>query len=85
MTKTKKKDKKLKIFLKYDKNKKKYLTKKEIKLCFKKEFKLNYNNHVMNSFFEIWGTNIGNKKVITYKTYLNLFKRPDGFLRDVCI
>ena len=26
------KDKKLKIFLKYDKNKKKYLTKKEIKL-----------------------------------------------------
>ena len=85
MTKTIKNSKKHKIFLKYDKNKKKYLTKKEINLCFKKEFKLNYNNHIMNSFLEIWGTNINNKKVITYKTYLKLFKKPDGFLRDVLI
>ena len=64
------------------KNKKKLFNKKEIfKLCFKKrKFNLNYNNHIM-FFFEIWGTNKDNKKVITYKTYINLFKRPDGFLR----
>jgi hypothetical protein len=85
MRKTRNKNKKLKIFLKYDKNKKNYLTKKEIQLCFRKEFKLKYNNHVMNSFLEIWGTRINSKKVITYKTYLELFKNPDGFLRDICL
>ena len=39
----------------------------------------------MNSFLEIWGTRINSKKVITYKTYLELFKNPDGFLRDICL
>ena len=83
--KTTKKNKIEKIFYKYDKNHKNYLTKNEIIKCFKYEFNLNYNKNIMNSFFHIWGTSQNNKKIITLKTFKLLFKKPDGFLRDVYI
>ena len=83
--KTTRKNKIEKLFYKYDKNHKNYLTKKEIIKFFNKEFKLNYNKNIMNSFFHIWGTSINNKKIITFKTFKLLFKKPDGFLRDVYI
>ncbi len=52
----------------------------------KLEFKLIYNNNIMNSFIAIWSTNINNKKVITKSTFVNkLFKKPDGFFRYICV
>lgn len=82
--KTKKnKDNKSKTFNKYDKNKKGYLTKKQIILLFNKEFKLYYDSIIINSLMNIWGTKINSKLVITKETFTKkLFQKPYGFLKD---
>jgi hypothetical protein len=81
--KTKKnKDNKSKTFNKYDKNKKGYLTKKQIILLFNKEFKLYYDSIIINSLMNIWGTKINSKLVITKETFKKLFQKPYGFLKD---
>ena len=80
---TNKKNKYLRIFNKYG-HKKEHLTIKQIKLLIKKEFKVVYNTHVFNSFIAIWSSKINGKQVITKSTFLNkLFKKPDGFFRDI--
>jgi len=65
------KNKKDKLFFKYSKDKE-YLTKYEITLLMKNEFHLKYNNHIMISFMNIWGTK-KNQFVITNKTFHQLF------------
>jgi len=80
---TNKKNKYLRIFNKYG-HKKDHLTKQQIKLLIKKEFKVVYSTHVFNSFISIWSSNVNGKQVITKSTFLNkLFKKPDGFFRDI--
>ena len=79
-------NKHLRLFNKYCKTsqKKDYLTLQQIKKLMKIEFKLSYNKNIMNSFMAIWSTNINNKQVITKSTFVNkLFKKPDGFFRDI--
>jgi len=81
--KNKKKNKNLSIFNKKG-HKKKQLNKQQIKLLIKKEFKVVYSTHVFNSFISIWSSNVNGKQVITKSTFLNkLFKKPDGFFRDI--
>ena len=75
-------NKKDKLFFKYSKNKN-HLTKKEIISLMKKEFKLNYNNHVIGGLMNIWGTKINNELVITKSTFIKLFRKPDGFFRSI--
>ena len=78
-----KKNKYLRIFNKYG-HKKEHVTKQQIKLLIKKEFKVVYSSHVFNSFIAIWSSNVNGKQVITKSTFLNkLFKKPDGFFRDI--
>tara|TARA_B100000212_G_C26937937_1_gene348963 strand:- start:35 stop:295 length:261 start_codon:yes stop_codon:yes gene_type:complete len=80
--KTKKNNKYTKLFNKYTTTT--YLTLTQIKRLMKKEFKLTYNKNIMISFLSIWGTTVNNKRVITKKTFVTkLFKRPDGFFRDL--
>jgi hypothetical protein len=82
---TNKKNKYLRIFNKYG-HKKDHLTKQQITLLIKKEFKVVYSTHVFNSFIAIWSSNVNGKQVITKSTFLNkLFKKPDGFFRDITL
>ncbi len=79
-------NKHLRLFNKYCKTsqKKDYLTLQQIKKLMKIEFKLSYNKNIMNSFMAIWSTKINNKQVITKNMFVNkLFKKPDGFFRDI--
>ena len=74
----------LRLFRKYTKQD--YLTYTQIKKLMKKEFKLVYNKHIMTSFMAIWSTRIDKKQVITKSTFVNkLFKKPDGFFRDITL
>lgn len=83
-TKQKKTNSHLRLFRKY--TKKDYLSKTQIKKLMKNEFKLVYNNYIMNSFMAIWSTKINNKQVITKSTFVTkLFKQPDGFFRDIIL
>ena len=80
---TNKKNKYLRIFNKYG-HKKDHVTIKQIKLLIKKEFKVVYSSHVFNSFIAIWSSKVNGKQVITKSTFLNkLFKKPNGFFRDI--
>ena len=83
-SKTLKKSKKQKLFVKYSKNNE-YLVEKEIVSLIKKEFKLSYNKHIIKSLMNIWGTKINNKLVITFDSYLKMFQKPDGFFRNIKI
>ena len=74
----------LRLFNKYS-QKKDNLTKQQIKKLMKVEFKLTYNAHVFNSFMNIWSTNVNDKQVITKDTFIKLFKKPDGFFRDITL
>jgi hypothetical protein len=81
-------NKHLRLFNKYCKTsqKKDYLTLQQIKRLMKIEFKLSYNKHIISSFMAIWSTKINNKQVITKSTFVNkLFKKPDGFFRDITL
>ena len=81
----KKKDKIKKVFLKYSKDMK-FLTKNEMKSLIKSEFKLKYNNHIINSLMNMWGKkNDKNKLVIEFHIFRSLFKNPNGFFRDINI
>ena len=81
----KKKDKIKKTFRKYSKNGT-FLTINEIKSLIKNEFKLKYNNHIINSLMNMWGKkNNKNKLVIELDTFRTLFKKPNGFFRDINI
>ena len=76
--------KQLRLFRKYTKQD--YLTYTQIKKLMKQEFKLVYNKHIMTSFMAIWSTRINKKQVITKSTFVNkLFKKPDGFFRDISL
>jgi hypothetical protein len=75
-------NKKIVIFCKYSKTKE-YLTKTEITKLMKNEFKLNYNNHIISGLMNIWGTKVNNKLVIEKSTFPKLFKKPEGFFRDI--
>ena len=75
-------NKKIIIFCKYSKTKE-YLTKTEITKLMKNEFKLNYNNHILSGLMNIWGTKVTDKLVIKKSTFPKLFKKPEGFFRDV--
>lgn len=83
-SKTLKKSKKQKLFLKYAKNNE-YLVEKEIVSLMKKEFKLSYNKHIIKSLMNIWGIKINNKLIITFDSYLKMFQKPDGFFRNIKI
>jgi len=81
-------NKHLRLFNKYCKTsqKKDYLTLQQIKKLMKIEFKLSYNKHIISSFMAIWSTKINDKQVITKSTFMNkLFKKPDGFFRDITL
>lgn len=81
--KTLKKNKKyLKLFNKYSKNKK-YLNLKDFKKLIIKEFKLSYNNNVMNSCMNIWGTKYNGKYVIYINNFTNMFTMKEGFLKNI--
>ena len=82
-TKSKSSNKYLRLFNKYSKTE--HLTEKQIKKLMKTEFKLVYNENIMNSFMAIWSSNIDGKQVITKSTFVKLFKRPSGFLRDITL
>jgi|TARA_B110000503_G_scaffold4416_1_gene5889 hypothetical protein len=75
------KNKKIIIFCKYSKTKE-YLTKTEITKLMKNEFKLNYNNHIIDGLMNIWGKKVSHKLVIDKSTFQKLFKKPFGFFRD---
>jgi hypothetical protein len=77
-----KKNNKHRIFKKYSKNNE-YLTEKEMVRLLKKEFKLYYNKYIIISMMNIWGEKINKKYVITYQSYLKMFRKPDGFLRNI--
>ena len=83
----KKQSKPLRLFRKY--TQKQYLTESQMKRLMKQEFKLVYNKHIMTSFMAIWSSKmtIGNKEkqVITKATFVQLFKGPDGFFRDITL
>ena len=83
-SKRKKKNQKFKLFFKYSKNNK-YLTEKEIVALLRKEFKLSYNKHIIISMMNMWGEKINQKYVINYQSYLKMFKKPDGFLKNVML
>ena len=83
-SKTFKKSKKQKLFVKYSKNNE-YLVEKEIVSLIKKEFKLSYNKYIIKSLMNIWGTKINNKLVITLDSYLKMFQKEDGFFRNIKI
>ena len=56
----------------------------------KQEFKLVYNKHIMTSFMAIWSSKITvgtkEKRIITKSTFVDkLFKKPDGFFRDISL
>jgi len=73
----------LRLFNKYS-QKEEHLTKQQIKKLMKVEFKLTYNTHIINAFMNIWHTKVNNKQVITRDTFITkLFKKPDGFFRDI--
>jgi len=73
----------LRLFNKYS-QKEEHLTKQQIKKLMKVEFKLTYNAHIINAFMNIWHTKVNNKQVITRDTFITkLFKKPDGFFRDI--
>lgn len=80
----KKKNKYIRLFDKYSRNKS-YLTKKEITKLMKKEFKLSYSNNVQNSLMEIWGIKNNHSKVIMKDDFTKLFKSPDGFFRNISL
>lgn len=81
--KTLKKNKKyLKLFNKYSKNKK-YLNLKDFKKLIIKEFKLSYNNNVMNSCMNIWGTKYNGKYVIYINNFSNMFTMKEGFFKNI--
>ena len=48
----------------------------------KNEFKLNYNNHIIDGLMNIWGKKVSHKLVIDKSTFQKLFKKPFGFFRD---
>jgi len=74
----------IRLFKKY--TTKGYLTKKQIKKLMKIEFRLSYTIHVFNAFMNIWSTIIDNRRVITKNTFINkLFRKPDGFFRDIVL
>lgn len=79
-----KKNKYYRIFDKYSRNKT-YLTKKEIIKLMKKEFKLSYSSNVVISLMNIWGKRVNQSKVILKEEFHKLFKKPDGFFRDILI
>ena len=79
-----KKNKYYRIFDKYSRNKT-YLTKKEISKLMKKEFKLSYTSNVVISLMNIWGKRVNQSKVILKEEFHKLFKKPDGFFRDILI
>ena len=79
-----KKNKYYRIFDKYSRNKT-YLTKKEIIKLMKKEFKLSYSSNVVISLMNIWGKRVKQSKVILKEEFHKLFKKPDGFFRDILI
>ena len=79
-----KKNKYYRIFDKYSRNKT-HLTKKEIIKLMKKEFKLSYSSNVVISLMNIWGKRVNQSKVILKEEFHKLFKKPDGFFRDILI
>ena len=79
-----KKNKYYRIFDKYSRNKT-YLTKKEIIKLMKKDFKLSYSSNVVISLMNIWGKRVNQSKVILKEEFHKLFKKPDGFFRDILI
>ena len=84
---TKKKDTYLKkLFSKYSKQKQ-YLTKNDMKRFLKKEYHIQYNNHIMTSCMEIWGSRKSKtqKKLIFYDNFRNMYQMPDGFLRQFSV
>ena len=82
-----KSSKQVRLFRKYTKQD--YLTYTQIKKLMKQEFKLAYNKHIMTSFMGIWSSKITvgtkEKQVITKSTFVQLFKGPDGFFRDITL
>ena len=82
-----KSSKQVRLFRKYTKQD--YLTYTQIKKLMKQEFKLVYNKHIMTSFMGIWSSKMTNgtkeKQVITKSTFVQLFKGPDGFFRDITL
>jgi len=79
------KSKKDKLFYKYSRGKE-YLLKSEIVLLMEKEFHIKYNNHIIVSLMNIWGSKYKkNGLVIVNKTFHKLFRKPDGFFRDIKI
>lgn len=70
------------LFYRYDRNKKGYLTKKEMMKLMNKEYNLNYDKNIINSLMNIWGSMKSNQRVIMKDTFPKLFNKPDGFLRD---
>ena len=82
-----KSSKQVRLFRKYTKQD--YLTYTQIKKLMKQEFKLVYNKHIMTSFMGIWSSKITvgtkEKQVITKETFVQLFKGPDGFFRDITL
>lgn len=90
----KKQSKPLRLFRKY--TQKQYLTESQIKKLMKREFKLSYNQNVINSLMAIWGKPMPSGKslasgktptrVITKSTFVNqLFKQPEGFFRHISL
>ena len=84
----KKQSKPLRLFRKY--TQKQYLTESQIKKLMKREFKLSYNQNVINSLMAIWGKPVPSGKsvarVITKSTFVNqLFKQPEGFFRHISL
>jgi len=82
-TKNKSSNKHLRLFRKYSKLD--HLTEKQIKKLMKTEFKLSYNKHIMSSFMSIWSLSIKGKQVITFSTFVKLFKGKDGFFRGITL
>ena len=76
-----KKNKVFRIFERYSKSKT-HLTKREMVVLLKKEYKLQYSHEVINSLMHIWGHPRGSTRVIPKDTFSKMYQKPYGFLRD---
>ncbi len=74
----------IRLFNKYSQNKN-TLTQSQCVKLMKKEFHLNYNIHVINSFMNIWGEKINRRNYILKDTFFKLFEGPNGFFRDITL
>ena len=79
------KNKLIKLFNKYDKNKSGLLSESQMNKLILKEYKEKHNKNVMLSLMHIWGVKYNNKYYISKESFIKLYISDEGFFRDKTI